>query len=184
MIPSFNHSGVLPPFVGDAHSELGRSPYLTDLSTIGRLLVTTDIRREIFEGLLKYRSALRAAGIAEGFQWIDGSFVEAVELTRQRPPGDIDVVTFGRRPPGMSDEAWATMVKGRSDLFRAKETKRLYKCDAYFVDMGVASDWLVIQTAYWSSLFSHQRETFLWKGMLQIDLCEDVSVEVVEADDD
>ena len=184
MIPSFNHSGVLPPFVGEAHSTDGRSPYVTDLATIGRQFATSDERQKIFEGLLGYRSALRGAGLVEGFQWIDGSFVEAVELTRQGPPGDVDVVTFGWRPKGMDIDAWAALVEERADLFDPEESKRIYKCDAYFVDLGMAPDWLVKQTAYWSGLFSHQRETFLWKGLLQIDLGRDLSIEIAEAGDD
>ncbi|WP_423385106.1 hypothetical protein ISN75_21460 [Dyella marensis] len=184
MIPSFNHSGVLPPFVGEAHRTDGRSPYVTDLATISRQFVTSDERQTIFEGLLRYRSALRIVGLVTGFQWIDGSFVEAAELTRLRPPEDVDVVTFCWRPKEMDIDAWVALVNERTDLFDPEESKRIYKCDAYFVDLGVAPNWLVMQTAYWSGLFSHQRETFLWKGLLQIDLGEDLSVETAEAGHD
>lgn len=184
VIPSFNHSGVLPPFIGDAHGADGRSPYLTNLAAMSRQLVTTDERHKIFEGLLRYRASLRAAGLVEGFQWIDGSFVEAVELTRQRPPSDVDVVTFGWRPKDMGTDAWAALVLERADLFDPKESKRVYQCDAYFVDLGVAPSWLVMQTAYWSGLFSHQRDTFLWKGLLQIDLNKDMSIEAAETGHD
>ena len=135
MIPSFNHSGVLAPFVGEAHSAGGRSPYATDLATIGRQFVTSDERQKMFEGLLWYRSALRAVGLAEGFQWIDGSFVEAAELTRLRPPEDVDVVTFCWRPKGMDIAAWAALVKERPDLFDPGESKRIYKNGyEWFVD--------------------------------------------------
>ncbi|WP_426763559.1 DUF6932 family protein [Hafnia paralvei] len=33
-------------------------------------------------------------GLAEGFQWVDGSFTENVELIERRTPNDVDVVIF------------------------------------------------------------------------------------------
>ncbi|WP_414651656.1 DUF6932 family protein [Hafnia paralvei] len=33
-------------------------------------------------------------GLAEGFQWVDGSFTENIELIERRTPNDVDVVTF------------------------------------------------------------------------------------------
>jgi hypothetical protein len=47
-------------------------------------------------------------GIVEGFQWIDGSFIEDAEKSRGRPPADIDIITFGGRPAGYAEkDAWA-----------------------------------------------------------------------------
>jgi hypothetical protein len=56
-------------------------------------------RAAILTGLLDYRAALRNVGIMDGFQWLDGSFVEDVEAIRSRPPSDIDVVTFAHPGP-------------------------------------------------------------------------------------
>ena len=36
-------------------------------------------------------------GIGSGFQWLDGSFLENVEMTEKRDPGDLDLVTFFRQ---------------------------------------------------------------------------------------
>ena len=36
--------------------------------------------------------------------------------------------------------------------------------------------YLIDQTKYWFGLFSHQRDTFLWKGMLEIPLTDDTDV--------
>jgi hypothetical protein len=55
---------------------------------------TTPERQAIIAGLLAYRHALHATGLVRGFQWLDGSFAEHVEVIEQRPPNDIDVVTF------------------------------------------------------------------------------------------
>lgn len=61
------------------------------------------------------------------------------------------------------------MIKGTP-----AEAKRLHNCDAYFVDMGrVRPHLLVDHTRYWFGLFSHQRATALWKGMVQVPLISD-----------
>jgi hypothetical protein len=62
-------------------------------------------RLDILRGLLEYRAALGAIGIVQGFQWLDGSFVEDVEVTKGRPPSDIDVVTLAYRPI-VDQNAW------------------------------------------------------------------------------
>ncbi|WP_442891816.1 DUF6932 family protein [Dissulfurispira sp.] len=57
-----------------------------------------------------------------------------------------------------------------------RKAKKIYLCDAYFVDMTSHPGFLINQTAYWFGLFSHQRDTFLWKGMLQVSLGDDKEV--------
>jgi hypothetical protein len=131
-------------------------------------------RKAILMGLLAYRQTLRDRGLHEGFQWIDGSFVENVEVGRGRPPADVDVVTFARRPAAMKDDApWRTFVMGSPELFDPRVTKKRYLCDAYFVDLDKRSEIVVEDTRYWFGLFSHQRDTSLWKGMLKVPLCSD-----------
>jgi len=44
--------------------------------------------------------------------------------------------------------------------------------DAYFVDLnGGASEFLINNSAYWYSLWSHRRDA-RWKGYLRIDLSQ------------
>ena len=178
MIPPFNHSGVLPPFIGHAHERHGRSPYPVSLKDIASRFAGSEPRKSLFDGFLRYRNELRSIGLS-GFQWLDGSFVEDVETMRRRPPGDIDVVTFAKRPEGVeADDSWEAFVRTRLDLFVPSEAKRLYHCDAYFVDLHSSQpEWLVKLTSYWSGLFSHQRDTSLWKGMVQVSLEQDPDVE-------
>lgn len=57
-----------------------------------------------------------------------------------------------------------------ADLFNRNRTKELFKCDAFFVDLDKKSELLVDDTRYWFGLFSHQRETALWKGMIKISM--------------
>ena len=124
--------------------------------------------------MVKYRSALRKAGISSGFQWIDGSFVENSEYIKSRPPLDIDTITFSYRPEKYHDiEDWLSFVQSNPALFDPEQNKKRYLCDAYFVDLFSSPLFLVNQTKYWFGLFSHQRETFLWKGMLDVPMAED-----------
>lgn len=171
MIPDHSHEGILPPFLpGGTPTEPGHTaPYRADLSEVVQRYGNSAERREILKGLLSYRKALREAGISQGFQWLDGSFVEDCENNRGRSPADIDIITFSVRPKELAESnAWRDFVLSRPDLFDAEISKDLYKCDAYFVDMGVHPVHLVAQTRYWFGLFSHQRDTYLWKGMIEV----------------
>ena len=77
----------------------------------------------------------------------------------------------------------AQVAKLRSDERRwdrfqdlGRSAKARFFCDAYHVNMvGLCSD-LVAAAHYWYGLFSHQRGSLAWKGMLEI--------EVASADDD
>ena len=170
MIPKHNQSGVLPPFLpGQTPAGLGAmAPYRVSILHVAQRFGTNAARIGLLNGLIVFRSELRKAGISSGFQWLDGSFVEHSERTLGRPPGDVDIVTFAPRPTQYSDPAtWREFIQSRPDLFDPAQTKRQYLCDAYFVDLRSDPTFLVNQTRYWFGLFSHQRETFLWKGMLE-----------------
>lgn len=173
MIPAFNVSGVLPPFVGDSPTiPAAMSPYQTTMTALVKRFATSAERIEILLGLIAYRTELRSMGFLDGFQWIDGSFVEQIEITRSRPPADVDVVTFARRPI-IEIEEWIKLVQTNSPLFDQAAVKAKFKCDAYFVDLGINPALIVNDTRYWFGLFSHQRDTALWKGMLAIPLDSD-----------
>ena len=175
VIPVFNESNVLPPFSGGSPAlPTDLSPYTANMCEVIARFGGTPERKAILVGLLNFRQALRARGLTEGFQWIDGSFVENVEVSRGRPPADIDLVTFVRPPEDLkNDSQWASFVKATPELFNPRETKRRYLCDAYLVDLDGRGEILVENTKYWFGLFSHQRETSLWKGMLKVPLCSD-----------
>lgn len=171
MFPTFNPSGVIPPFASGNPAAPGGSPYSTTLTTIVHQLGGTPERRTLIAGLIAYRDALRAAGITTGFQLIDGSFTENSELINERPPGDIDLVTFAHLPvPPPEVPAFAA---ANAALFNMAETKQIYRCDAYFVDLSKDPRLLLDETFYWYGLFSHQRITHNWKGMLKVPLIAD-----------
>jgi hypothetical protein len=137
---------------------------------------TSPERTAILKGFMGLRRAIRGIGFCEGFQWIDGSFVEACESVKARPPGDVDVVSVLRRPiVHAGDETWLNFVEQYGDtLLDQAHCKATYLCDAYYIDLDIPPRIVAEQIAYWFGLFSHQRETFRWKGLVQVDLqCDD-----------
>ena len=176
MIPQFNQSGYLPPFLpGSGPVDTAAvAPYKTTLIALVNRFSTSDDRKKILLGYLNYRVNLKQLGVINGFQWIDGSFIEDIEKNRGRAPSDIDFVTFAHRPDEHKElEKWTTLVNSRGDLFFPKYSKSEYLCDAYFVDFTLPPIAIVNRTSYWFGLFSHQRDSLLWKGMLEINLSED-----------
>ncbi|MCE9660594.1 MAG: hypothetical protein K8R60_18865 [Burkholderiales bacterium] len=174
MIPAFNHSHVLPPFLGDSPKEsAGSSPYQATASELVARLGNTPERRLLLRGLFDYRQALHNLGFSDGFQWLDGSFVEDVEAHEARPPNDIDVVTFAQRPAGMDPAAVNAVVAANLDVFEPAKARVAYGCDAYVVQLDGRPEKLVIRTAYYHSLFSHRRGDNVWKGFLMLPLQSD-----------
>jgi len=167
-IPVWNSAGVLPPIRPNAPgSSPDRSPYAVDLSVLFNRFATSPERMTILDGLLQFRADLHAAGITSGFQWLDGSFLEQVEILEGRAPRDMDVVTFLALPQGADQ---LSLVQQHGTLFDQKHVKATYAMDAYFAVLGQPTDhWQVKNIAYWYSLWSHRRDG-LWKGFVQVDL--------------
>jgi hypothetical protein len=158
-IPKAELSGLLPPFLKSPIRRDGVSPYLATSTELVARYATSPRRIRILEGLLTYRSELRRVGVSGGFQWIDGSFVE----TRSDEPSDVDVVTVSSLPTSYS----------RTDehLFDAEEAKKRYLCDPYFVDLAGGDPTVAVtEAAYWYGLFSHERRSQRWKGLVQIEM--------------
>jgi hypothetical protein len=175
VIPELNQSGVLPPFIPEQGptNPASMAPYKSTIVEFVNRYAQSPERIAILKGLLEYRRKLKGIGITEGFQWLDGSFVEYVELNLGRPPADVDIVTFAMRPTSDRD-VWKTIIQSNKDLFIPSESKKAFQCDAYFVDLNTDPIHLVNNTKYWFGLFSHQRESYLWKGMVEIPiLCSD-----------
>lgn len=146
---------------------MNRSPYTTDIVSLQKRFSTSNERTQILNGFLRYRKQLHSLGLTTGFQWIDGSFVEDVERTKERPPNDIDVVTFVNMPVDFSQ---AALANAHPELFNPVATKSQYSVDAYYLFLGEPIDASHIKRiSYWYSMWSHQRDG-QWKGFLQIDL--------------
>jgi hypothetical protein len=172
-LPPFDQGGVLPPFLGALPGDSAdQTPYHTTIVGLVERFCTNRERALLLKGLLRFRAELVGFGFSDGFQWIDGSFVERSETTKGRPPGDIDVVTVARRPRLLKAETeWEKAATPLlSTLFSSEHCKATFSCDAYYIDLDVDPESVAEQVAFWFSLFSHQRNTFRWKGIVQVSL--------------
>ena len=173
MIPEFNHSFVLPPFVGEQLSHAQGSPYPITALELAQRFATSPERRTILRGLLDYRTALRRLGFVRGFQWLDGSFVENIEAHQNRAPNDVDVVTFAHAPDGHSSTDIQSLMNAHKDLFVKKYCQEKFRCDPMMINLGKRPEKLIQDVHYWYGLFSHRRGDQVWKGMLQLALQSD-----------
>jgi hypothetical protein len=170
-IPPFSNDGLLPPYLGASPGEPSglMSPYKVSITQVVAHFATSPERIAILKGFLSYRADLHAFGLVSGFQWVDGSFVERVDVVR--PPRDLDLVTFFERPASMAlPAAFDASVAGALHLFSKPLAKARYLCDVHFVDLSQPATHIVGLTRYWFGLFSHERSTFQWKGMLEVPL--------------
>jgi hypothetical protein len=173
MIPAFNHSHVLPPFLGATVSYGEASPYITSAAELVQRFGFTPERRTILESFLALRAKMRRLGFAEGFQWVDGSFVENIEAHADRPPSDLDVVSFVHSPPGLSATQVQALMDANPDLFVKERCRDEYRCDLMVINLGKKPEKLVQDVRYWYGLFSHRRGDHVWKGLLQIPMVSD-----------
>jgi hypothetical protein len=79
MIPSFDHNGVIPPYLGNpANGSNFVSPYPTDSLELCQRFATSKDRIAILKKFMAFREEMRNFGIS-GFQYLDGSFLEDIE---------------------------------------------------------------------------------------------------------
>ena len=181
LIPGFDIHGVVPPVRPgqDGHSA-DRAPYSSDALTFCQSFGFTRERRVILHGWLELRAVLVGAGLSQGFQWINGSFCEQVEILRGRPPRDVDVVTFAR----LGDQR--VLQQAIPDAMHPLRSKRRFHVDHYPVATDVPFTMSYgCEIAYWSSLWSHRRGDNRWKGFVAVPLAsndEDASAWLEQAD--
>ncbi len=177
MIPPFNHSNVLPPFLGEQLSHELASPYRTTALELAQRLGTTSERRALLVSFFALRSALRAIGFVSGFMWVDGSFTEDVEIHRGSPPQDIDVVFFAHAPTDCeTSQKVRERMQANPTLFVRAQCKANFQCDFFVINLGKKPESLVADTRYWYGLFSHRRGDHVWKGMLELPMdCDDAA---------
>lgn len=166
-IPDWNTSGLIPPLNTTDPTSAERSPYPVDIRELVTRYATNIQRIEILRGFLQYRAQFHAAGIVNGVQWIDGSFMEDIEQTENRPPNDIDIVTFFHVPAGSTQQNIATQAPLL--LMDRRQVKTTYKVDGYIFTLNNTPEVLLEQSTYWYSMWSHKRSG-VWKGYLQISL--------------
>jgi hypothetical protein len=166
MIPAFDHNLVLPPHLGDPSVPEHISPYPCHTMELCERFGFSVERRKILEGFLNFRDRIRAGGITNGYQWVDGSFVEHVEARDSKSPSDIDVVTvYWGYPLPVQVE----LMKIFPEFSNPALAKQNFLVDHYPFDAGFSPVNTLDWTRYWCSLFSHNKKK-IWKGMLRIEI--------------
>ena len=118
MIPPFMQNGTLPPIrPGKAGHDGDRAPYRVTSSAFIDNFAYSPERKNILHGFLEYRKALYSLGIVAGFQWIDGSFTEDIEMLENRSPNDVDVVTICNLPNGVTQQSLYEPISKRLAFF-------------------------------------------------------------------
>ncbi|WP_256580875.1 MULTISPECIES: hypothetical protein [unclassified Pseudomonas] len=166
LIPQWNHQGIIPPIDENDPTALERAPYPVTVEQIVERFSTTIERCEILEGFLSHRAEMHRLGVVSGFQWLNGSFMEHVELLEGRAPNDMDVVTFADIRPEVEAALAPEDIKALTDNPWIKKT---YKVDFYLLPLSEPAEFLVEMSAYWYSMWSHRRSQ-QWKGFLSVRL--------------
>lgn len=165
-IPNFDHNLVIPPYLGSPIKMDDVSPYKCTSLELCEKFATSPKRIEILRGFLAFRERLNTYGLANGFQWLDGSFLEDVETREQRPPNDLDLVTIYW---GYDLAFQDNLFQNFTEFWNSELSKQTYYLDHYPFDAGTSPSFTVNYSRYWVQLFSHNRDS-VWKGMLQISL--------------
>lgn len=165
-IPNFDHNNVLPPHLGNPTDRSHLSPYQCTILELCHKFSTSPERIEILKGLIIFRQKMLANGLIMGFQWLDGSFLENIEVSERRTPRDLDIVTFFG---GLTPTNQATIRATFPEFANPVLAKATYKLDHYPVDYSYSPDVTVEMTRYWIQLFTHNRHS-VWKGILRLSL--------------
>jgi hypothetical protein len=173
-IPDFNSHGVLPPFDGDlkklngaARNPKVTSPYPATTMELCQRFGTTPERCQILKGFLGMRALMHQLQLVEGFQWVDGRFLEKDGKRNGRPLDHIQVVTFFHQSPLYNDPQYSHLF---TPFKNARKTRAQFSVDHGFVNLAWSPLEIINSTRHWSALFSHQLDTGIWKGMLEISL--------------
>jgi len=181
-VPAFDGRGLLPPFLGADETTPDRSPYVTTVTELVGSFGMTPARHNLLFGLIQYREMLSQFGYSDGMQFIDGSFVENVELRESRDPDDIDVFSFLVRPANYRNNPaqWNNVGyhQWTSEIADRNRNKLRFGLDTYAIAVDQHGPLRIInETIYWYSLFAHGRMTHDWKGFvrLQLDPADDAT---------
>ncbi|WP_258042044.1 DUF6932 family protein [Pseudomonas syringae] len=166
LIPLWDHQGVIPPINERNPTSFERAPYPTDVKRLIDRFSTTLERCEVLEGFLSHRSEIHRMGIVSGIQWLNGSFMENVEMLEGRPPNDMDVVTFADVSAAIQQSLTADDVQKLTDT---EWIKTSYRVDFYINLLSDPPETLIELAVYWYSMWSHRRSQ-QWKGFLSVKL--------------
>lgn len=160
----------LPPYRSSPTIMGDVSPFACKIYEVFDVLVINAKRRRIAYGLLAMRKELYRIGV-RGFQWIDGSFCERIEVQLGRPPDDVDVVTWYlcTNPPTVYPAHLLDQVK----------CKATYDVHHFMSPLDHHPVTTQQNTIFFHSLFTHRRDD-KWKGMLQVPLSHQDDVKAAQ----
>lgn len=165
-IPNFDHNLVIPPHLGNPTLPSDVSPYKCTSLELCEKFATSPQRIDILKGFISFRQKLTSLGLTNGFQWLDGSFLEDVESREQRPPNDLDLVTIFW---GYDLAFQIKLITSFPEFADSQLSKQNYLLDHYPFNASKSPLVTVNYSGYWMQLFSHNRDG-VWKGMLQVEL--------------
>lgn len=165
-IPDFDHNHVLPPHLGNPVDATHLSPYTSTIIELCQHFSTSPQRISILKNLVSFRQNITAQGVLVGFQWLDGSFMENIELSELRPPNDLDILTFYR---GLTPVQYSVISTAFPEFANPSLSKTNYLLDHYAIDYGYNPEVTVELTKYWLQLFTHNRNG-VWKGIVRLPL--------------
>lgn len=164
----WNEQGFISPIGVEPTSKKDRSPYkISLLDFYKRFVKVSPERKKLLDGLIAFRSEMHSLGVTEGFQWIDGSFLENIEKIENRSPNDIDTVVFVE---GYSTDNVEGIIQFISDKRAIKEQFNIDFYHEWITELTPRQ--LVDVSVYWYGMWSHTRNQ-QWKGFIQIDLNPD-----------
>ncbi len=165
-IPQFDHNHVLPPHTGDPTNPRYLSPYSSSILEFCQRFATSSFRIDLLHHLIRFRQKMTLSGITKGFQWIDGSFTENIEVSQKRNPKDLDLITFYRDLTAIEEKH---IEENFPEFTDQKMSANMFKLDHYLVDYNFDPEYTITATRYWIQLFTHTRLD-VWKGIIQLPL--------------
>ena len=169
-IPELTKSGVLPPHNGSRNggpvTKADLSPFPATTLELCQKFGTTPERRVILRGYLQFRARLSDLQVVDGFQWVDGHFLEDYEKRTHKSPDHIRVVTFYRASPLIADPNYARLFE---PLRTGRATRANFHVDHNLVPLDWPAQCLIDATRFQSAMLSHS-DNGIWKGYVRINL--------------
>jgi hypothetical protein len=167
-LPDFDHNHVLPPFINESPGNpANHSPYVCSINEFCEKFATTPTRIHLLKNFVKFRIKIHDSKITEGFQWVDGSFLENKEKALDQNPNDIDVATFFQVTSPDTEQKVKTDFP---DFSHRKLAKDNYKLDHLLIHIPALNPYdLIRSTNFISKLFSYSRRG-VFKGLVEIHL--------------
>lgn len=145
-IPDFDNNNVLQPHLRNPTLRQELSPYPATIVDFVHKFSTSAERIQIMRNFIEFRQRMNACGIISGFQWLDGRFMQDIETSENRPPSDLDLVTFYR---GVGLDVLNGLEQNFPESVFPSLSKAHYKLNHYCVDFGFSPDSTVEQTKHW-----------------------------------